>query len=295
MIDAYTIGINLALQDGVSTGIALIRRELDALNATLALSMAGLAQFQHSGVQALSHLSPLTLPPVTRSKPPVEQAQVAAQPAIAMAPDVSAPVARAPMVDAIIAPVILPKIPEFVSIADAASPIMSAPLPTPVTTAPTADAPSVLGGPDLALLAMSMLPAPIAAASTPPVDTTVLLADAPHDHLASGVNDGRAASPPMPGQPILVAPSAPAHPLVAPMAPAIAAQEMSMGPARPSMAPQERTGTNTQLSGEVTLDGARLGRWMADQLARGAARAPNGGSGHDPRQGMIWPGGRAQS
>ena len=42
MIDAYEIGINLALQDGVSAGVEAIIRELEALDAAVAASAAGL-------------------------------------------------------------------------------------------------------------------------------------------------------------------------------------------------------------------------------------------------------------
>lgn len=43
MNDAYTIGITLALEDGVSDGIAVIRQDLASLDAAIAGSMAGLA------------------------------------------------------------------------------------------------------------------------------------------------------------------------------------------------------------------------------------------------------------
>ena len=42
MIDAYTIGITLALNDGVTAGIASIRRELSALDLAIGQSAAGL-------------------------------------------------------------------------------------------------------------------------------------------------------------------------------------------------------------------------------------------------------------
>lgn len=296
MIDAYTIGINLALQDGVSTGIALIRRELDALNATLALSMSGLAQFQHSGVQALSHLSPMALTPVVRGKSLAEAEPVAAKPAGVMAPELVAPVAHARPAEPIISPLIWPKLPEIAPVAAGAGAVVPTPSAAPATAAPIADAPAALGGSELAMLAMSMLPATISAASAPQVENTVLLADTPREDATSGASEVGVAPPPPPGQAIIpAAPSAPLPAVTAPVAPSIAVHEAAMEPARPSMAPQERSSGSTQLSGEITLDGARVGRWMADQLARGAARAPSGGSGHDPRQGMVWPGGRAQS
>jgi len=46
MNDAYTIGITLALDNGVSEGIAVIRRDLASLDAAVAGSMAGLAQLR---------------------------------------------------------------------------------------------------------------------------------------------------------------------------------------------------------------------------------------------------------
>jgi hypothetical protein len=44
------------------------------------------------------------------------------------------------------------------------------------------------------------------------------------------------------------------------------------------------------LQGDVILDGARVGRWMASTLARQAARPPAGPTGPDPRQTPLWSG-----
>ena len=46
MLEAYEIGISLALQDGVSTGIALVRRDLDALDRAIAATSQNLARLQ---------------------------------------------------------------------------------------------------------------------------------------------------------------------------------------------------------------------------------------------------------
>ena len=51
MIDAYTIGITLALNDGVSAGIASIRRELGMLDLALTGSAAGLRTLHRLGQQ----------------------------------------------------------------------------------------------------------------------------------------------------------------------------------------------------------------------------------------------------
>jgi hypothetical protein len=42
--------------------------------------------------------------------------------------------------------------------------------------------------------------------------------------------------------------------------------------------------------GDVFLDGARVGSWMADQLARAAARPQSGATGVDPALTPGWPG-----
>ena len=46
MIDAYKIGIRLALDNGVSAGLAVVRRDLAALDAAIAHSAAGLVALQ---------------------------------------------------------------------------------------------------------------------------------------------------------------------------------------------------------------------------------------------------------
>jgi outer membrane biosynthesis protein TonB len=48
MIDAYTIGITLALNNGVSEGVAAIRRDLEALDRAVDASAAGLAHLRQA-------------------------------------------------------------------------------------------------------------------------------------------------------------------------------------------------------------------------------------------------------
>ncbi len=54
MIEAYEIGIKLALQDGVSEGIAAIRRDLGSLDLAIAQTTLRLNQLQRVGAQALA-------------------------------------------------------------------------------------------------------------------------------------------------------------------------------------------------------------------------------------------------
>lgn len=56
MIEAYEIGIKLALQDGVSEGIAAIRRDLGSLDQAIAQTTLRLSQLQQIGAQALMAL-----------------------------------------------------------------------------------------------------------------------------------------------------------------------------------------------------------------------------------------------
>ena len=54
MIEAYEIGIRLALQDGVSEGVAAIRRDLGSLDLAIAQTTLRLSQLQRIGAQALA-------------------------------------------------------------------------------------------------------------------------------------------------------------------------------------------------------------------------------------------------
>lgn len=58
----------------------------------------------------------------------------------------------------------------------------------------------------------------------------------------------------------------------------------------PSAAPPASSQARGPVSGDVYLDGTRLGRWIADRLAREIARPQAGMTGFDPRLGIAWPG-----
>ncbi len=61
-------------------------------------------------------------------------------------------------------------------------------------------------------------------------------------------------------------------------------------PAAVSYAPPTQASPSLSLQGDITLDGARVGRWMASTLARQAARPAAGPTGPDPRQTPLWSG-----
>ncbi len=52
MIDAYTIGITIALEDGVSAGVATIKQDLLALDRAIQATTAGLLALRRLGRQA---------------------------------------------------------------------------------------------------------------------------------------------------------------------------------------------------------------------------------------------------
>lgn len=47
---------------------------------------------------------------------------------------------------------------------------------------------------------------------------------------------------------------------------------------------------NTNVHGDLFLDGIHLGRWVVDQLNRAAERPQTGTTGFDPRMSITWPG-----
>ncbi len=76
---------------------------------------------------------------------------------------------------------------------------------------------------------------------------------------------------------------------MAPAAPA--ATQTPRVPTPPSYAPPAAQATQSgPTGGDVFLDGARVGTWLADHLAREAGRPQMGGTGIDPRLTPAWPG-----
>lgn len=96
MIDAYEIGIRLALENGVSEGLAVIRRDLSALDAAIAHSAAGLTALQQlaAGVltPGLPAAKPPTPPPARPPAPNVPPAEPAPRPAPVKTEPSTAPV-----------------------------------------------------------------------------------------------------------------------------------------------------------------------------------------------------------
>ena len=151
MLEAYEIGISLALQDGVSAGIALIRRDLDALDRAIAATS-----------QNLSHLQAQagTAAPIRASSPsPPKPLSQVAQTAPGFAPQ-SFPAATIASGQGVVPPASRSPIPDMV--------IRVEPIATPtVATDPTTP---------IAPVASRPTPVEVQAASRGPISTT---SDAP--------------------------------------------------------------------------------------------------------------------
>ncbi|MEO8716063.1 MAG: hypothetical protein ABI369_13720 [Acetobacteraceae bacterium] len=88
MIDAYTIGITLALDDGVSEGIKVVRRELATLDRAIAGTAAGLRALSLLGQQVGLVTSDAARPPSSMTQKPEERPAVDTQ---SLAPDLTLP------------------------------------------------------------------------------------------------------------------------------------------------------------------------------------------------------------
>ncbi len=80
---------------------------------------------------------------------------------------------------------------------------------------------------------------------------------------------------------------------VAPAAAGFAAMPMTSGgfaPPLPSVAPPVAAGGSGLTGGDVLLDGTRMGRWVADHLARAAGRPQASSTAFDPSLSPRWPG-----
>lgn len=58
----------------------------------------------------------------------------------------------------------------------------------------------------------------------------------------------------------------------------------------PSAVPPPTDTRGTSMQGDVYLDGTRLGRWVADYLSKAVDRPRSGTTGFDPRMTATWPG-----
>ena len=305
MEDAYVIGIRLALDNGVSAGIAAIAHDLEGLDGAIAATTAHLSQlrtaagatgeaiaadFQRLARQGERLVRVPTPPPVELAPASSPAASPPASPTLSYrtmspsssptettlpAPTTPLPRERPNPPVIRIAPVVsLPQSSSLMTPALDATPPSAPPARPP--TAPNIDVPrpSVRLAPPATSSAHGKSPdrghnQPVTAPATAPV-RPLPAATSGEGPLARSAHDRPAAT--AAAAPFAYAPAAYAPATPASAAPAAAGH--SSGPAQ----------------GDVFLDGMRLGRWMTSHLAHEATQPPTGASAFDPRMGLSWPG-----
>ena len=339
MIEAFEIGITLALDNGVASGIAAIRQDLDALDRAIANSSAGLATlrslsagiqppaFQSTNMWSVNTVHPAKqspaaspipqlagtpdgddtasapsaniepeLPPPTRPAVPVVSDYPA--PTRIAAPQTETPQEHRPPIQ-IIAPSAAHEPPSAPATTSNIDPISSSDAPKSfiptssrtgdvLTPIPALQAASyVLAPPSLPKAASSMHTPP---EQRPPPRVDDLPIWSPPTRLPTEFVPTVAPAPPRPTpiQPEHGVPFAPNRSAAPSMVPsrsvspnrfdAPANQPITPDPLSPA-----QSSSKTTPHGEIILDGARLGRWMSDRLARAADRPSSGMTGFDPR------------
>lgn len=377
MIDAYTIGIKLALEDGVSAGIAAIRQDLATLDRAIESTAAGLIALRRLGQQVSlvtrddAQPAPANVPPAARpTRAAIAPAPVAALsadksfsdptphvPEVRVFPDINVQAAVAPRSREQQRPPLLPGQPLTIGTrAPAALPPNRhptivpdqprsrsasefAPAMTPVAARVPAGAPP--GPSPLVEAAAAVSTATQASPAAASIGST---GGSMRAGAFAPLRDSGAASPgPRPGH--VEAPRAwsdyaasthdrsdpvrlprthagdmsptrsrsdhapPAvesepRPSPNPLARNVAARHAWAGTAPrhagsddghaetlPRAAPPGRDEAQSAgFSGDIVMDGARLGRWLTDGLTRMTERPPSGSTGVDPRATPGWPG-----
>ncbi len=272
MEEAYEVGIRLVLDDAVSPALAKIERQFAAFDAMTAGrdGLAGFARLPPPAMPVLPAVMPaVDVPlPVGAPVPPVARPEGAA-PAILAVPPL--PVSAAPVV---VAPAVLA----------GAAPLVAAALPpvTPMLRPPVVQPQAPVAAPvslDFALFApRQAAPALVLPALAPPPPmlqpeiTAMTFAPLPEAPMAGPVAPG--ARQEMQVSATTVARSAEAAAVASPA----------------SAVPQLAAGGTLQLSGDVNLDGRRVGRWMSEEFTLMAEGPQAGTTFFDPRAGAAWPG-----
>jgi hypothetical protein len=345
--DAYTIGVTLALSNGISEGIAVIRQDLVSLGRTMAASPIGLEHLTRlaEGLRALGpqRVVPIaartvaSLPqvlPAAYSEPDVVSGDLSGpaypQPVRdGSRPDVSAQAGVAPQPRSAARPgqaIPFPELPPMPGLTTtltataqehlSAAPAMAA---TGVSVAqvspnrpPDTAARPLAAAPDGRLLAISaqLTATPLNAiqntAASPGTiaPTTPRATDVPgiRSILASETMITAAFSQASLVTGPLAPPTAPPTPQTAPQVESVAPLVVSQTVATrdrvaPTDVPRPPSGPRQSLEtapeprqGVIILDGAQLGRWVVDRIARQASRPVAGTTGIDPRINPTFPG-----
>ena len=310
MIDAYTIGITLALDNGVASGIAAIRQDLAALDRAVASSTAGLLIMRRlsESLKAVTPASPAPVPPALPQRPSeVTELALSTPPAaVATAPPWTTPSSRLPQPASVGLPALLPPSRGTNQEAAAAPSRVLAPAnPTPPAAALFApftfqiepertrlvDPQSRQMNPVSPSLSQLQSPVPAVFSRTSAVPAIAPVPPSPPAPLPEPTLRPTRHSM-APGQNAIQA-------RVLPVAPtAVASQSMASVRTAPSALPANSPNLSQMPSnamagsphGEIILDSVRLGRWMSDRLARAVGRPGSGTTAFDPRISATYPG-----
>lgn len=309
MIDAYTIGITLALDNGVTSGIATIRQDLAALDRAVAASTIGLLAIRRLA-DGLDVAAPIRSPNPPASLP--QQATPVMEPALAQ-------------------PSIVPVTASFAvppSAQVSAERVPTAPVPAPKTlstvlrallpparqlTMQSGAPPAALAAP-VALVSQSLPVRPMISEPNRTIlkSTPIAATQPPVPMSPSRTTSSTSITAPFPiqvGPPVELYRRPTRHPLApthstpsatplpaAPKAtatrshPATRAETQTLAMPISGQSPSSTNQATGFAHGEIILDSVRLGRWMSDRLARAAGRPASGITAFDPRIGAIYPG-----
>lgn len=343
MIDAYTIGVTLALEDGVSDGLTNIRRELGILDRAIAQSTAELNELYRLGERLGAIIeAPPSAPPaiparyiqkeaIGDSAAPDDPAQISG-----IRPPVTVPVLFAPppahttrrtpgttaapaaslaeLVDKV-RPVAQtqtdqPLPPEAITIQAPRSQPNAAPPIVPITLQQFAPKlspeprsletpPADVGVPPAAprvedVEVPGWVTAPAPPISTQDNDATPALHAAPPPSFGLRITTRSAVEPPTTKPSVPPVAAAPGRLTKKPSRVTAAIPSVSHARAKVSEQPDlpATGGASTVsggISGDIMIDGTRLGRWIGEMLTAVLNRPAAGMTGVDPRAMPTWP------
>jgi hypothetical protein len=318
MEDAYEIGIRLVLENGVSSGIAALKDDLAAYDRALMMTTgrlrtlsqasdgagigAGLAASAGAGAAGPAVHSPARGDETTIPDAEAGRRREAPVPATPQA------LSRPPQAITAAAPA-MPRTSLAGRVAGSQegaqrSPVAPAQAPRASVEARRGATPQGRGQAPIPAAATMITVSPPSYARYAPAFPTgqppaVVAPETPEG------TDSRPVSMPAPDQrevrraPLVVREPfrPPAWDVVPPSSPATtssaqASAGVASAPAALAMpaVPVAAAASTGPAQGDVFLDGARVGRWMSDRLARDVDRPQSGVTGFDPRLGAAWPG-----
>jgi hypothetical protein len=299
MEDAYVIGIRLALEDGVSAGIATVRSELSELDRAVQASRLGLEARRRAAATATPRAAPPVMAEPESDKPDYRIEAESAHRNAPATPVFISPPESAPRVGT-----------RGQSVSVDLNPNRRAPNGGEAPRVPARDARPDRYLPEVKPAALAAAPAGIPTvgrlASIARESSSVALAPAyqpssltvePSGSEMLGAIPVQVLNGPAKGRDLTsTAAAGVVAPAAAPPAQSILPKTPAAAPAaapQPAAPPSAAAGARGRMGGDVYLDGVRVGRWLEDLLDRNAGRPAAGPSFFDPRLSPSWPGASA--